>query len=409
MFGDIGWSRGESNPQQGAPQQQAMMPMSMPATSAFAFGGLVDAPGYYQQGGVPPQRQLSPEQQRKLNDFLAPFMPRVPLPRPDPRYMPQPEQAPVPMTPRPPIDLRNAPTESELEARQRMAAPPPRSLPPIDLRGARVQTEDRPDPSWVSRGETGGWPSPNVYKGTTQLAPTEQALPPASWTPPPVDQVYPGDVLKPTGPRGTGPWFPPGPAETPLARGGLVNYQGGGGLGLSQMNTLAKQAHFGAMNLRPSINPPGAHLIHSAVPGRVDRIPMRARSGSFILPADVVSGLGQGNTYAGAKMWGQALSHSVGPAGVTNTIKQRAFHAPPMPSLGRAMGQVKTKGFQRGGEADELTPIVTSGGEMIVDPEIVEALGNGDPEEGKKQLINSLTHVRKQIVKHIKNLPGPVQ
>jgi hypothetical protein len=174
------------------------------------------------------------------------------------------------------------------------------------------------------------------------------------------------------------------------------------------MNTFAKQAHFGALNVRPADNPPGAHLIHSAVPGRVDRIPMRARSGSFILPADVVSGLGQGNTYAGAKMWGQALSHSAGPAGVTNTIKQRAFHAPPMPSFGRAMGQVKSKGFQRGGEADELTPIVTSGGEMIVDPEIVEALGGGDPEEGKKQLINSVTHVRKQTAKHLKSLPGPV-
>jgi hypothetical protein len=115
-------------------------------------------------------------------------------------------------------------------------------------------------------------------------------------------------------------------------------------------------------------------------------------------------------------MWGQALAHSAGPAGVTNTIKQRAFHAPPMPSFGRAMGQVKTgpgKAFQNGGvhmigDRDELTPIVTSGGEMIVDPEIVEAIGDGDPEQGKKHLINSVTHVRKQTAKHLKSLPGPV-
>ena len=51
---------------------------------------------------------------------------------------------------------------------------------------------------------------------------------------------------------------------------------------------------------------------------------MRARSGSFIVPADAVSGLGQGNTYAGAKMWGQMLSHSVGPAGVARAIERAA-------------------------------------------------------------------------------------
>ena len=56
---------------------------------------------------------------------------------------------------------------------------------------------------------------------------------------------------------------------------------------------------------------PGAHLINSTVSGRTDRIPMRARTGSFVIPADVVSGLGEGNTMAGAKMWGDLLTHSV--------------------------------------------------------------------------------------------------
>ena len=56
---------------------------------------------------------------------------------------------------------------------------------------------------------------------------------------------------------------------------------------------------------------PGAHLINSTVSGRTDRIPMRARTGCFVIPADVVSGLGEGNTMAGAKMWGDLLTHSV--------------------------------------------------------------------------------------------------
>lgn len=273
------------------------------------------------------------------------------------------------------------------------------------------------------------------------------------------------------------------------SQGGIVLYPGHyqlggglprGGLGLSQMNTLSKQAHFGGLNTRvadvgavkqPSVaaakpagmstpmrptttmrgptapniriatpavhlaapstrmpsmpaahlGTPGAHLIHSPVPGRVDRIPMRARPGSFVLPADVVSGLGQGNTYAGAKMWGQALAHSAGPAGVTNTLKARSFHAP---SLGRGFGAAARKIFQRGGavarkiffqrggavDNDELVPIVTSGGEMLIDPEIVEAIGRnngGDAEHGKKILVKACLHVRKQVAEHQRKLPRP--
>ena len=103
-----------------------------------------------------------------------------------------------------------------------------------------------------------------------------------------------------------------------------------GGLTQGSMNTLQKQTHFGALNTKaaeapggargshlsainvPAVRKPGAHLVDSLVPGRVDRIPMRARTGSFVIPADVVSGLGQGNTKAGAKMWGDTLSHATG-------------------------------------------------------------------------------------------------
>jgi hypothetical protein len=49
-------------------------------------------------------------------------------------------------------------------------------------------------------------------------------------------------------------------------------------------------------------HPPG--MIRSAVPGRTDKLPMSVPPGSYILPADIPSALGQGNTMAGEKILG---------------------------------------------------------------------------------------------------------
>lgn len=42
--------------------------------------------------------------------------------------------------------------------------------------------------------------------------------------------------------------------------------------------------------------------IHSHVAGRTDHLPMHVKSGSYVLPADIVSGFGEGNTNAGFKI-----------------------------------------------------------------------------------------------------------
>ncbi|HEY1244160.1 MAG TPA: hypothetical protein VGF29_04940, partial [Hyphomicrobiaceae bacterium] len=194
-------------------------------------------------------------------------------------------------------------------------------------------------------------------------------------------------------------------------------YAKGGGLDSSSMRALGLQSHFTGVNVRPELalskpDSPGVHLINSSVPGRTDRLPMRARTGSFILPADVVSGLGQGNTSAGAKMWGQTLAHAIGPMGISTAIKTRAMRAPSLRMPSPTVRQAKMPGFkfQEGGEVeDEFTPIITAGGEAVVDPEIVEALGGGDAELGKRMLTDSVKSVRKQVIAHLRSLPGPVQ
>jgi hypothetical protein len=206
------------------------------------------------------------------------------------------------------------------------------------------------------------------------------------------------------------------PTTGTFAFGGLVDepgyYQRGGApaLGLPQMASAFKQAHFSGLNLKAAIpKPPGMHLIQSGVPGRTDRIPMRARTGSYILPADVVSGLGQGNTMAGARMWGQMIGHSIGPMGIQNAIKARAFKAAPLRM--RVPGPGTKGSFADGGtiDGDEYTPIVTAGGEVVVDPEIVHELGWGDPEEGKRILASATMNVRKHTIQHTKTLPRPVE
>lgn len=41
--------------------------------------------------------------------------------------------------------------------------------------------------------------------------------------------------------------------------------------------------------------------IHSSVAGRTDHLPLTVPSGSYVIPADIVSGMGEGNTIAGFK------------------------------------------------------------------------------------------------------------
>jgi hypothetical protein len=404
MFGDIGWSRGESNPPPppaaGLSQQQQQQ---QPMAPTFAQGGLVDLPGYYQQGGIPLPRR-DPRQLETLlrnPEAMAEFK----------RQMgaiggmlgggasPAPEDT----------DWGGVEREDELQARERLR--PIQPQPPVqspqtfryvprlsqkkDVAEDELRARERLRPIQPQNQLTLPWILPRAFKGD----PSEWALPPQ-----PQDR-YPTTIIN----KDNAEWE----RESRLARGGPVHLAVGG-LGVPQMNTAFKQAHFTGLNTRasipkptPIVKVPGAHLIHSTVPGRTDRIPMQARTGSYILPADVVSGLGQGNTAAGAKMWGQSISHAIGPMGIKNAIKQRSFNAVKMPSVRMPTPNVK---YADGGvyEGDEYTPIITAGGEMIIDPEIVAELGSGDAEEGKRILGSSAMGVRKQVLAEMKKLPRPV-
>jgi hypothetical protein len=237
------------------------------------------------------------------------------------------------------------------------------------------------------------------------------------------------------------------------ARGGTDFARGGfKGIGTRGYNSMGR---FGM----PHPHRGGARLITAATPGRTDRIRQSVKPGSYIVPADVVSALGQGNTMAGAKMFGDIISSGpygqsipkVGggggappkpqllrPQGVQSHMKSMPAMKMPkapkqptagfgggkgssnaasdtsdMPDMGEdsmAYGGLAYGGEEEGGEGDNsLTPIVTAGGELVIDPEVLEAYGDGDLEVGKEMWANLVTSVRQQNIDRLRKLPGPIK
>src|SRR5216684_2772163 len=58
------------------------------------------------------------------------------------------------------------------------------------------------------------------------------------------------------------------------------------------------------LNVRPPLARPRLHTgpIHAAVAGRTDHLPLTVPNKAYVLPADIVSGMGQGNTLAGFRI-----------------------------------------------------------------------------------------------------------
>jgi len=133
--------------------------------------------------------------------------------------------------------------------------------------------------------------------------------------------------------------------------------------------------------------------IHSAVAGRTDHLPMHVASGSYVIPADIISAMGEGNTMAGFKhmrtiFGGVPYTGQEAPYGV-----EGGPYGEPMP--GKAEGGVAT------------VPIIAAGGEYVVTPEEVMQAGGGDLDTGHRVLDEFVKRMRAETVKTLKNLPGP--
>lgn len=138
-------------------------------------------------------------------------------------------------------------------------------------------------------------------------------------------------------------------------------------------------------------------LIESDTAGRTDRLPLAVAADSFVVPADVISGLGQGNSLAGSKIMDAILS--TGPYGT------------PLPRGRRADGGAA-------GNDDGVSHVMVAGAEYIVPRYKVEMLGarlrkagkskaRTDLNAGHDALRHLVDTVRKHQKKFLATAPKP--
>jgi hypothetical protein len=126
----------------------------------------------------------------------------------------------------------------------------------------------------------------------------------------------------------------------------------------------------------PGVNEPiRVGAMSGGTPGRADKLPVSVPSGSFVIPADIVSATGEGNTAAGFDKLRKVLGVKDG------------MHPPGPHGVG----------------------ILISDGEFVVDPATVTRLGNGSIDSGHRVLSALVLKLRKQTIKHLKSLPAPAQ
>lgn len=118
--------------------------------------------------------------------------------------------------------------------------------------------------------------------------------------------------------------------------------------------------------------------IKAPVAGRTDHLPMHVPSGSYVIPADIISAIGEGNTAHGFDI-------------IDYMVKQR----------------MASGGNVDANQTAEPVAIVAAGGEYVIPPDAVKGFGNGDMDAGHKALDEWVKAERANTIKTLKSLPGP--
>lgn len=152
--------------------------------------------------------------------------------------------------------------------------------------------------------------------------------------------------------------------------------------------------------------------IHAAVAGRTDHLPMHVPDKSYVLPADIVSGLGEGNTLAGFKI-AHALPKSM--FRIFNRTKGSPYGAKGLPygagkmPYGRSGMPYDVPSVEGMGErhGHKGVPIVAAGGEHVYSPHEAWLWGGGDIDAGHRNLDEFVKQFRSHLVDKLDSLPGP--
>lgn len=128
-----------------------------------------------------------------------------------------------------------------------------------------------------------------------------------------------------------------------------------------------KRARGGRIHVGPIVGDTG---------GRADKVPMEVPDGAYVLRADFVSGIGEGNTDAGMKKLGSMFPES-------KPSKMRGMKGSPV-------------------------PVLVSHGEFVVSPESIRGRW-GDTDSGHRALDAWQNSERKKLIETLKDLPPPAQ
>ena len=174
-------------------------------------------------------------------------------------------------------------------------------------------------------------------------------------------------------------------------------------------------------NAFPSFKPPSSNpsfavrgeahnMMHtgpilSAVPGRTDNHAMAVPSGSYVIPAESISHLGQSNTLAGMKVANNMFG-PMGPYGAGADMKMGRGMGIPKPPHAASLSDV---GGARGKGDGSPVDVLTAGGEYIVRPEIVARIGGGNLKHGHEILDKWIMALRKDHIKTLKHLKPPAK
>lgn len=112
-------------------------------------------------------------------------------------------------------------------------------------------------------------------------------------------------------------------------------------------------------------------ILQRADGGRTDTVPMDVPAGSYVIPADIISALGEGDTAAGMK------------------------------SVSQMFGPHDEKG------AKETVPIIAAGGEFVLSPSQVARIAGGDMSKAHAMLDQWVKATRAKHIETLANLPGP--
>ena len=194
---------------------------------------------------------------------------------------------------------------------------------------------------------------------------------------------------------------PAAPAAPFMARGGaLRRFDFGGGLSMSAMSPWWTRSE-----AREAESPT---FYSGATGGRSDQVNAAPPAGSYVLPADVVSHLGEGNSIAGAAAVQRMLG--TGPYGVpleSMRVRGSEFSRMPAPPHDPALLR-QTIGEARGGSVDRV-PVKVSDGEILIPPAAVARIGGGSVPRGHRALDAFVKRVRADHIKTLRELPGPAK